>query len=228
MRPQGGWGGGVWQWGRGPPRGGWAGREGGGPRPRGGAGGGGGRRKGGGGRGRAGGGRGGAGGQTRTGGGRGGRGGGAQGAGGVVGGGAPRVGGGGGGGGAAGGGEGPRGGGGGGGDAPNRSKLEELKISYAVEGGWPVAMGIECNTVDVDVLVTAEGLRAELQAALDGLGKCSRFGGANSFEMARKSVRIEFSREAANYGRWEAKPVRFLILPCGGGYDGIRYVKLVE
>jgi len=58
------------------------------------------------------------------------------------------------------------------------SKLEDLKIPYAVAGGMAlVAHGYERTTVDVDVLVSAEGLQAVHQA-LEGLGYVPPFTGS--------------------------------------------------
>src|SRR5258706_13920345 len=58
------------------------------------------------------------------------------------------------------------------------AKLEELKIAYAVAGGMAlVAHGYERTTVDVDVLVSAEGLAAA-HRALEGLGYVPPFAGS--------------------------------------------------
>src|SRR6266568_1530027 len=72
------------------------------------------------------------------------------------------------------------------------AKLKELKISYAVAGGIAlVAHGYDRNTVDVNVLVTAEGLRA-VTRALEGLGYVPRFVGSKQLRDVQESVRIEF------------------------------------
>src|SRR5215208_7706947 len=69
------------------------------------------------------------------------------------------------------------------------AKLNELKIPYAVAGGMAlVAHGYERTTVDVDVLVTAEGLKAVHQA-LDGLGYLPPFQGSKQLRDVETSVR---------------------------------------
>src|SRR3954471_20762789 len=58
------------------------------------------------------------------------------------------------------------------------AKLEELRIPYAVAGGMALnAHGFRRATVDVDILVTAEGLKA-IHAALEGLGYVPPFSGS--------------------------------------------------
>jgi hypothetical protein len=58
------------------------------------------------------------------------------------------------------------------------SRLEELKIPYAVVGGMAlVAHGYDRTTTDVDILVTPEGL-AEIHRQLDGLGYVPPFAGS--------------------------------------------------
>src|SRR5438876_7790144 len=70
------------------------------------------------------------------------------------------------------------------------AKLEESKIPYAVAGGMAlVAHGYDRNTVDVNVLVTAEGLQAVHQA-LDGLGYLPAFKGSKELRDVETSVRI--------------------------------------
>src|SRR3954447_11459885 len=70
------------------------------------------------------------------------------------------------------------------------SRLDELGIPYAVAGGMALnAHGFRRATVDVDVLVTSEGLQ-RVHEALEGLGYVPPFMGSKNLRDAESSVRI--------------------------------------
>jgi hypothetical protein len=89
------------------------------------------------------------------------------------------------------------------------SKLEELEIPYAIAGGMAlVAHGYDRTTVDVDVLVTADGLAAVHQA-LEGLGYVPPFAGSKQLRDVETSVRVEFLVTGQYPGDGKPKPVAF-------------------
>jgi len=89
------------------------------------------------------------------------------------------------------------------------ARLDELQIPYAVVGGMAlVAHGYERTTTDVDLLVTAEGLKA-IHAALDGLGYVPPFAGSKHLRDAETGVRIEFLVAGQYPGDGVPKPVAF-------------------
>src|SRR2546421_11604257 len=88
-------------------------------------------------------------------------------------------------------------------------RLEELGIPYAVVGGLAlVAHGYDRTTVDVDVLVNAEGL-AKTHEALEGLGYVPAFAGSKHLRDTETSVRIEFLVTGQYPGDGKPKPVAF-------------------
>jgi hypothetical protein len=106
-------------------------------------------------------------------------------------------------------------------------KLTELGIPYAVADGMALnAHGFRRATVDVDVLVTEESLRA-IHAALEGLGYVPPFSGSKNLRDVESSVRIEFLVAGQFPGDGKPKPVAF---PDPAAVrveiDGICYVKL--
>ncbi|HEV8606263.1 MAG TPA: hypothetical protein VGQ99_12895 [Tepidisphaeraceae bacterium] len=108
------------------------------------------------------------------------------------------------------------------------AKLEELKIPYAVAGGMAlVAHGYERTTVDVDVLVSAEGLQAA-HRALEGLGYVPPFAGSKQLRDVQTSVRIEFLVSGQYPGDGKPKPVAFPDpRDVAVEIDGIKYLGLV-
>ncbi len=108
-------------------------------------------------------------------------------------------------------------------------KLQELKIPYAIAGGMAlVAHGYDRNTVDVDVLVTPEGLQAVHQA-LEGLGYVPPFRGSKQLRDVETSVRIEFLVSGQYPGDGKPKPVAFpnpadVAVEIGG----VKYLGLVS
>ena len=111
-------------------------------------------------------------------------------------------------------------------------RLEELGIPYAVVGGLAlVAHGYDRTTVDVDVLVSAEGL-AKTHEALEGLGYVPPFAGSKHLRDTETSVRIEFLVSGQYPGDGKPKPVAFPD-PAASSVviRGVRYLtlpKLVE
>jgi hypothetical protein len=106
-------------------------------------------------------------------------------------------------------------------------KLEELKIPYAVAGGMALnAHGFRRATVDVDVLVSQEGLQA-VHAALEGLGYLPPFTGSKHLRDVESSVRVEFLVAGQFPGDGKPKPVAFPDpATVGVEIDGIRYLNL--
>jgi len=71
-------------------------------------------------------------------------------------------------------------------------KLEELAIPYAICGGLAVsAHGHQRTTVDVDVVVTADGL-SRFKAAALGLGWLERFAGSRGVRDTEHRTSIDF------------------------------------
>lgn len=106
-------------------------------------------------------------------------------------------------------------------------RLAELEIPYAIVGGMAlVAHGYDRTTVDVDVLVTEQGLAA-LHKSLEGRGYVPPFAGSRNLRDADTGVRIEFIVTGQYPGDGKPKPVAF---PDPGAVsieiDGIRYLNL--
>jgi hypothetical protein len=106
-------------------------------------------------------------------------------------------------------------------------KLTSLGIPYAVAGGMALnAHGFRRATVDVDVLVTSEGLAA-IHAALEGLGYVPPFAGSKHLRDTDSSVRIEFLVSGHYPGDGKPKPVAFPDpAAVGVEIDGIHYLNL--
>jgi hypothetical protein len=107
------------------------------------------------------------------------------------------------------------------------AKLQELDIPYAVAGGMAlVAHGYARTTVDVDILVTAEGL-AKVHGQLDGLGYIPPFQHSKNLRDTQTGVRIEFLVTGQFPGDGKPKPIAFPDPESAGTViDGIRYLKL--
>jgi hypothetical protein len=107
------------------------------------------------------------------------------------------------------------------------SRLSDLAIPYAVGDGMAlVAHGYDRTTVDVDILLTAEGLTAAHQA-LDGLGYVPIFPGSRNLRDVETTVRIEFRVTGQYPGDGKPKPVAFPDpAEAGVEIDGIRYLRL--
>jgi hypothetical protein len=112
------------------------------------------------------------------------------------------------------------------------SKLEELKIDYAVVGGMALtAHGYRRTTVDVDILVRRED-NLRIREALDGLGYVPPFAGSKNPRDTQTGVRIEFLITGEFPGDGKPKPVSFPDpRSVSVVIEGIRYVgleKLIE
>lgn len=107
------------------------------------------------------------------------------------------------------------------------SRLDQLKIPYAVAGGMAlVAHGYDRTTVDVDLVVTSEGL-ASAHAALAGLGYLPPFPHAKQLRDTEHGVRIEFLVTGGFPGDGKTKPVSFPDpSEASVEIDRIRYLKL--
>lgn len=106
-------------------------------------------------------------------------------------------------------------------------RLNELGIPHAIAGGMAlVAHGYDRTTVDVDVLITADGLRQALQA-LSGRGYMPAFEGSRSLRDTQTGVRIEFLVAGQFPGDGKPKPVAFPDpVRVATEIDGISYVAL--
>jgi hypothetical protein len=106
-------------------------------------------------------------------------------------------------------------------------RLTELGIPHAVAGGMAlVAHGYNRTTVDVDILVTPDGLD-RLHEALSGSGYLPAFAGSRNLRDTTTSVRIEFLVSGAYPGDGKPKPLAFpdpaeAAIPI----DGIHYLRL--
>ena len=107
------------------------------------------------------------------------------------------------------------------------SRLDALSIPYAVVGGMAlVAHGYDRTTVDVDLLLTPQGLDAAREN-LEGLGYVSAFAGSKNLRDTSTGVRIEFLITGQFPGDGKPKPVAFPD-PASSSIelDGIRYLRL--
>lgn len=105
--------------------------------------------------------------------------------------------------------------------------LTELKIPYCVAGGMAlVAHGYDRTTVDIDVIVTEQGLAA-IHENLEGRGYLRPFLNSRNLRDTATQVRIEFLVTGRFPGDGKPKPVAFPD-PAKEGVeiDGIRYVSL--
>jgi hypothetical protein len=107
------------------------------------------------------------------------------------------------------------------------AKLDELHVHYAIVGGMAlVAHGYERTTVDVDVLVTPEGL-ALVHQQLEGLGYVPPFSGSKHLRDTETGVRIEFLISGGFPGDGKPKPIAFPDpADVGVNIDGVHYLRL--
>src|SRR5688500_8945512 len=106
-------------------------------------------------------------------------------------------------------------------------RLAELGVAYAVVGGMALnAHGYTRATIDVDILVTPEGLAA-VHRALDGLGYIPPFAGSKHLRDTATGVRIEFLVTGQFPGNGAPKPLAFPDPEAVAvEIDGIRYLNL--
>jgi hypothetical protein len=111
-------------------------------------------------------------------------------------------------------------------------RLEDLGVPYAVVGAMALeAHGFRRLTIDVDILVSREGLDT-IHEKLDGLGYVPPFPGSKNLRDTEHGVRIEFLVAGQFPGDGKPKPVVFP-QPGDAGVviDGVRFLtlpKLVE
>jgi hypothetical protein len=107
------------------------------------------------------------------------------------------------------------------------AKLGGMGVAYAVAGGMAlVAHGYDRTTVDVDILLTAEGLK-KVHAELEGLGYMAPFAGSKNLRDTTTGVRIEFLVAGQFPGDGKPKPVAFPEPEkVAVEIDGIRYIGL--
>lgn len=106
-------------------------------------------------------------------------------------------------------------------------RLETLGVPYAVAGGMSLdAHGFRRLTVDVDILVTREGLK-RIHEGLEGLGYMPPFAGSKNLRDTEHGVRVEFLIAGEFPGDGKSKPVAF---PDPGQVNveinGVRYLSL--
>jgi hypothetical protein len=106
-------------------------------------------------------------------------------------------------------------------------KLEELGVPYACAGAMALFQhGYRRFTEDVDLLVTAEGLKT-VHDKLEGLGYLPPFQGSKNLRDTETGVRIEFLVAGHYPGDGKPKPVAFPD-PASAGevLDGVRCLTL--
>ena len=111
-------------------------------------------------------------------------------------------------------------------------QLDELGVDYAVAGAMALFFhGYRRFTEDVDIVVTADGLR-EIHESPEGLGYRPLFEGSRGLRDVETGVRIEFLVAGEFPGDGKPKPVSFPIPEEVkvdiGGKMFVNFVKLVE
>lgn len=106
-------------------------------------------------------------------------------------------------------------------------RLTQLNIPHCVAGGMAlVAHGYDRTTIDVDILVTEEGL-STLHRELEGFGYIRPFANSKDLRDTTTQVRIEFLVTGQFPGDGKPKPVAFPdpSMACVN-MDGINYLRL--
>ena len=111
-------------------------------------------------------------------------------------------------------------------------RLDELGVSYNVVGGLALFRhGYRRFTEDVDLLVTADGLKT-IHENLEGLGYVPPFDGSKNLRDTESHVKIEFLVTGSFPGDGKPKPVSFPDPEAACvELEGVRYLhlsKLVE
>jgi len=89
------------------------------------------------------------------------------------------------------------------------ARLDELEVPYAIAGAMALnAHGFQRATLDVDMLVTPDGLK-KIHAELEGLGYVRPFAGSKNLKDTETTVRIEFLVAGQFPGDGKPKPVPF-------------------
>src|SRR5262245_10224599 len=106
-------------------------------------------------------------------------------------------------------------------------RLDELGIPYALVGGMALFFhGFRRFTEDVDILVTAEGLR-EIHLQLEGRGYLPPFTNSKNLRDTETGVRIEFLVAGQYPGDGLPKPVAFPDpATTSVEIEGIRFLQL--
>jgi hypothetical protein len=106
-------------------------------------------------------------------------------------------------------------------------RLDDLGIPYAVADGMSLdAHGFRRLTVDVDILVTREALKA-IHEQLEGLGYVPPFTGSKNLRDTDSGVRIEFLVAGEFPGDGKPKPVAFPDpAEVGVVIEGLRFLSL--
>ncbi len=108
-------------------------------------------------------------------------------------------------------------------------RLTELRVPHAVVGGMAMFLhGYRRFTEDVDVLVTADGLK-HLHDQLEGRGYVPPFAGSKNLRDSANGVRIEFIVTGEFPGDGKPKPVAFPDPNTASTIvDGIRCLGLIQ
>lgn len=107
------------------------------------------------------------------------------------------------------------------------NRLERLAVPYAIAGGMALFRhGFRRFTEDVDILVTAEGLKT-IHENLDGLGYLPPFTHSKNLRDTENGVKIEFLVAGEFPGDGKPKPVAFPHpSEVAVDLDGIRFLSL--
>jgi hypothetical protein len=106
-------------------------------------------------------------------------------------------------------------------------RLEAIDVPYAVAGGMALfEHGHERLTVDVDILVTPEGLKT-LHEKLEGLGYDPPFARSKHLRDTKTGVKVKFLTTGSFAGDGKPKPVGFPDPEtCSVEIRGLRFVNL--
>ena len=107
------------------------------------------------------------------------------------------------------------------------ARLDSIGVPYAIAGAMALnAHGFRRLTIDVDILVTREDLKA-IHAKLEGLGYVPPFAGSKNLRDTEHGVRVEFLIAGEFPGDGKPKPVAF---PdpgkVGVEINGVRFLSL--
>lgn len=106
-------------------------------------------------------------------------------------------------------------------------RLDELGVAYAVAGGMALFQhGYRRFTEDVDIIVTADGLKV-IHEKLEGLGYLPPFANSKNLRDTETGVKIEFIITGGYPGDGKPKPITFPDpVAVAIDLDGIRTVSL--